>query len=191
LSGDPAVQRFSLFGLVNFRPGLAVVLVFLTLTVAVVGYHISRDAGTRRVEEMSREAQRLFAAAQKEGEKGDPQDPGAVEERIREWVGMNVALPRDERLFSYKGATRERIGKQAAAAVRLTFGEDPFLLLVVRPDPLRGVEAPSPLFSESSFLSWEKEGNSFVYWEKDGVLYILVSNVDLTRTFDLVRQYFT
>jgi len=191
LSGDPAGQRSSLFGLVSFRPGLAVVLVFLTLTVAVVGYHITRDAGTRRVEEMSREAQRLFAAARKEGEKGAPLDPGVVEARIREWVGTKVALPRDERLFSYKGATRERIGKRDAAAVRLIFGEDPFLLLVVRPDPLRGVEASSPMFSESSFLSWEKEGYSFVYWEKDGVLYFLVSNVDLTRTFDLVRQYFT
>ena len=170
---------------------LTVVLVFLTLTVAVVGYHISRDAGTRRVEEMAREAQRLFAAAPKEEGTGAPLDPGAIEDRIREWVGAKVALPRDERLFSYKGATRERIVKRAAAAVRLTFGEDPFLLLVVRPAPLRGVEAPSPLFSESSFLSWEREGNSFVYWEKDGVLYFLVSNVDLTRTFDLVRQYFT
>jgi hypothetical protein len=170
---------------------LAVVLVFLTLTVAVVGYHISRDAGNRRVEEMAREAHRLFAAAQKEGEKDAPLDPGAVEERIQGWVGAKVALPRDERLFSYKGASRERVGKQTAAAVRLTFGEDPFLLLVVRPDPLRGVEAPSPLFSESSFLSWERDGNSFVFWEKDGVLYFLVSNVDLTRTFDLVRQYFT
>ena len=170
---------------------LAVVLVILTLTVAVVGYRISRDAGTRRVEEMAREAQRLFVAAQMERGKVAPLDPGAVEERIQGWVGAKVTLPRDEHLFSYKGATRERIGKQTAAAIRMTFGEDPFLLLVVRPDPLRGVEAPSPLFSESSFLSWEREGNSFVFWEKDGVLYFLVSNVDLTRTFDLVRQYFT
>lgn len=170
---------------------LVVVLVFLTLTVAVVGYRISRDAGTRGVEEMAREAQRLFAAALKEGGKDIPLDPVAVEARIQEWVGAKVALPRDERLFSYKGATRERIGKQTAAAVRLTFGEDPFLLLVARQDPLRAADAPSPLFSESSFLSWEREGNSFVFWEKDGVLYFLVSNVDLTRTFDLVRQYFT
>lgn len=170
---------------------MAVVLVFLTLTVAVVGYRISRDTGTRRVEETAREAQRLFAAAQKEGQQGAPLDPGAVEERILGWVGAKVSLPRDELLFSYKDATRRKIGKQDAAAVLLTFGEDHFLLLVVRPEPLRGVEAPSPLFSESTFLSWEKEGNSFVYWEKDGVLYFLVSNVDLTRTFDLVRQYFT
>jgi hypothetical protein len=47
------------------------------------------------------------------------------------------------------------------------------------------------LFSESSFLSWEREGYSFVFWEKEGVMYFLVSGADLTRTFDLVRQYFT
>jgi hypothetical protein len=191
LSGDPAVQRSSLFGLVNFRPRLTVVLIFLTLTVAVVGYRIARDAGTRRVEGMAQEAQRIFAAAQKEGTKDAPPDPVIIEEKILEWLGMKVTLPRDESLFSYKGATRERIGKQTAAAVSLAFGEDRYLLLIVRPDPVRGVEAPSPLFSEASFLSWENEGNSFVYWEKDGAKYVLVSNVDLSRTFDLVRRYFT
>jgi hypothetical protein len=175
----------------NFRPRLTVVLIFLTLTVAVVGYRIARDAGTRRVEGMAQEAQRIFAAAQKEGTKDAPPDPGVIEEKILEWLGMKVTLPRDESLFSYKGATRERFGKQTAAAVSLAFGEDRFLLLIVRPDPVRGVEAPSPLFSEASFLSWEKEGNSFVYWEKDGAKYVLVSNVDLSRTFDLVRRYFT
>lgn len=169
---------------------LAVVLIFLTLTVAVVGYRISRDAGTRRVEEMAREAQRIFSAFQKDAAKESPPDPGAIEDRIQEWVGAKVALPRDERL-SYRGATRETIGKRSAAAVHLTFDEDPFLLLIVRPDPFRGGETTSPLFSGSSFLSWEREGNSFVFWEKDGVYHFLVSNVDLTRTFDLVRQYFT
>jgi hypothetical protein len=190
LSGDPGVQRSSLFGLVNFRPRLAVVLVFLTLTVAVVGYRMSRDSGTRRVEGMAAEAQRIFAASLKAGPKGAPADAGAIEERIKEWLGVKVELPRDERLFSYGSATRERIGKQNGAAVLLTFAEDRYLLLIVRPDTLRGSES-SPLFSESSFLSWEKEGVSFVFWEKEGVMYFLVSDADLTRTFDLVRQYFT
>ena len=190
MSGDSETQRSSLFGLVNFRPRLTVVLIVLTLTVAVVGYHISRDSGTRRVEGIAREAQRIFAASQKAGTKGVPLDPGVVEEEIRGWVGMRVALPRDERFFSYRSATREKIGKQSAAAVHLTFGEESYLLLIVRPDTLRGVEG-SPLFSGSSFLSWEKEGISFVYWEKEGLRYFLVSNVDLTHTFDLVRQYFT
>ncbi|HZW36679.1 MAG TPA: hypothetical protein VFF01_07025, partial [Candidatus Deferrimicrobiaceae bacterium] len=72
----------------------------------------------------------------------------------------------------------------------LTFGDDPYLLLIVRTDPFRGMEG-SPLFSESSFLSWERGGNSFVSWERGGVVYFLVSSVDLTYAFDLVRQYFT
>jgi hypothetical protein len=170
---------------------LAVALIFLTLMVAVVGYRISRDAGTRRMEAMAKEAQRIYAAARMEGAKdAPPLDAGAVEDRIQGWVGTKVSLPRDERL-AYRGATRETLGKQAAAAVRLTFGEDPFLLLIARPDPLQGGETPSRLFSGTSFLSWEREGNSFVLWERDGVFYILVSGVDLTRTFDLVRQSFT
>lgn len=169
---------------------LTVVLIFLTLTVAVVGYRITRDAGSRGVEEMAREAHRIFSAVRVEGTGATPADPGAVEDRIREWVGAKVALPRDERL-SYTRAARETVGKRPAAAVHLTFDGDPFLLLIVGPDPFRGGEGSSPLYSGSSFLSWEKEGSSFVFWEKDGVSHMLVSNVDLTRTFDLVRQYFT
>jgi hypothetical protein len=190
LSGSQEIPRTSLFGLFSFRPGLTVVLIILTITVAVVGYHISRGSGTRRVEGMAREAQRIFVAGKKAGTNGPPLDPGVVEERIRGWVGVKVALPRDERFVSCRTATRERIGNQAAAAVHLTFSEDPFLLLIVKPDALRAVE-PSPLFPRPSFLSWEREGLSFVFWEKEGVLYVLVSDVDLTRTFDLVRQYFT
>jgi hypothetical protein len=174
----------------NFRPRITVVLIFLTLTVAVVGYHFRRDTGTRRVEGMAKEAQRLFAAERAAGAKDVRLDPAAVEERIQGWVGVKVAIPRDERLFSYTSATREKIGNRAAAAVGLTFGEDPYLLLIVRLDPFRGMEG-SPLFSESSFLSWEKGGYSFVSWERGGVVYFLVSSVDLTYAFDLVRQYFT
>lgn len=191
MSGDAASDKSSLFGLVSFRPRLTVVLIFLTLTVAVVGYHISRDSGARKVEEMTREALRIFAAGKTERMKAAPRDPAEIEARVREWVGANVALPRDERLFSYKGVTREKVGKQKAAAVHLTFSEEPLLLMILRPDPLRGAGAPSALFSEASFLSWEKDGTSFVFWERDGVLYFLVSDVDLTHAFDLVRQYFT
>ncbi len=192
MSGDSPVNRSSLFGLVSFRPRLAVVLVILTLTVAVVGYHISSDSGTRWVEGMGVEALRIFSAAKVEQAKGaPPRDPAGIEERVKEWIGVKVALPRDEKFFSYNGVTREKIGKQTAAAVRLTFAGEPYLLVVLRRETLRGVEAPSPLFSGSSFLSWEKEGMSFVFWERDGVQYLLVSDVDLTHTFDLVRQYFT
>jgi len=56
-------ETSSLLGLLEFKPRLVVVLVFLTLTVAVVGWRISRDAGGRRVDAMAREAVGLFASA--------------------------------------------------------------------------------------------------------------------------------
>jgi hypothetical protein len=102
-----------------------------------------------------------------------------------------VALPRDEKVFAYRGANREKIGKQAAAAVLFTFDEEPCLLIIQRSDDLGGTDAASAMFSGASFLSWEKDGNSFVMWGRDKALFFLVSGVDLTRTFDLVRQYFT
>lgn len=190
-SGEEREDRSSLFGLVSFRPRLTVVLIFLTLMVAVVGYHISRNSGAGKAEEMTREALRIFAAGKNEKAKAGVRDPSEIEERIRGLIGAKVTLPREERLFSYKGATREKIGKQTAAAVHLTYSEEPCLLLILRPDPLRSTDAPSVLFSEASFLSWEKDGTSFVFWEREGILYLLVSGVDLTHTFDLVRQYFT
>ena len=191
MSGDPNAGRSSLFGLVSFRPRLTVVLIFLTLMVAVVGYRISLDREGGKAEEMTREAMRIFAAGKNEGAMAAAPDPSEIEEKIREWIGAKVTLPRDERLFSYWGASREKIGKQAAAAVHLTFSEEPCLLVILRPDQFRSPDAPAALFSGASFLSWEKDGTSFVFWERDGVLYLLVSGVDLTHAFDLVRQYFT
>lgn len=192
MSGDSHVKRSSLFGLVDFSPRIAVVLVILTLTVAVMGYHISGDSGARQVEGMGQEALRIFSAAKSgRSEVAPPVDPEGIEERVKEWVGVKVALPRDWKLFSYKSIVREKIGKRTAAAIHLTFAGEPYLLMVMRLEALRGEEAPSPLFSRSSFLSWEKDGMSFVFWERDGVQYLLVSDVDLTHTFDLVRQHFT
>jgi hypothetical protein len=189
LSGDASSDKSSLFGVVSFRPRITVVLIFLTLTVAVVGYNITRQKGAQE-RDITREALRIFAG-NREWLNAVPRDPAWIEERIREWTGMKVTLPRDERLFSYKGAAMEKVGKRKAAAVQLTFSEEPYLLMVLRSDTLRGTGAPPALFPGSSFLSWEKEGLSFVSWERDGALFFLVSGVDLTQTFDLVRQHFT
>ncbi|MEK6697059.1 MAG: hypothetical protein AABY98_07880, partial [Candidatus Deferrimicrobiota bacterium] len=52
----------SLAGFMEFRPRLTVVLVFLTLMVAVVGWRIARDTGARRVDVLAREAIGLFDA---------------------------------------------------------------------------------------------------------------------------------
>ncbi len=176
----------------DFSPRIAFVLVILTLTVAVMGYHIYRDSGARQVEGIGQEALRIFSAARSGRSEGAPPvGPEEIEGRVKEWVGVKVALPRDEKLFSYKFVVREKIGKRTAAAIHIAFAGEPYLLMVMRHEALRGEEAPSPLFYRSSFLSWEKDGMSFVFWERDGVQYLLVSDVDLTHTFDLVRQHFT
>jgi hypothetical protein len=181
----------SLMGLMEFRPRLAVVLAILTVTVAVVGWRISRDAGVRRVDGLAREAVRLFVAAPEPGTApGAPLDPAEVERKVHGISGVVLELPRDEPGFAVERVRRETVGTQAAAAVRFRYAGDVFLLLAFRQDRLLG-DRPPAAFPGESFLSGEREGKSFVFWERDGALYIVVSDVDLTRTFDLVRRFFT
>jgi hypothetical protein len=184
-------ETSSLMGLVEFRPRLAVVLAILTVTVAVVGWRISRDAGVRRVDGLAREAVKLFVAAPgPEGAPGTTLDPAEAEKRVHDISGVALELPRDEPGFAVERVRREMIGKQAAAAVRFRYAGDVFLLLAFRQDRLLG-ERPPAAFPEESFLSGEREGKSFVFWERDGALCIVVSDVDVTRALDLVRRFFT
>jgi hypothetical protein len=184
-------ETSSLMGLVEFRPRLAVVLAILTVTVAVVGWRISRDAGVRRVDGLAREAVKLFVAAPgPEGAPGTTLDPAEAEKRVHDISGVALELPRDEPGFAVERVRREMVGKQAAAAVRFRYAGDVFLLLAFRQDRLLG-ERPPAAFPEESFLSGEREGKSFVFWERDGALCIVVSDVDVTRAFDLVRRFFT
>jgi hypothetical protein len=187
--GKHTAEKTSLFGLVSFQPHLAIVLIFLTLTLAVVGVRISRDSGIRRVDDLVREAQRAFAAPQKED--AEARDPADVEARVREWTGARIMLPRDEELLAYTGFSREKMGRQTVAAVRFTFSGDPYLLMVVRREMIGDSESPESLFSESGFLSGEKDGKAFVFWEREGVSYLLVTGAELEHAFDLVRRYFT
>ncbi|MGE5190597.1 MAG: hypothetical protein ACM3NF_11130 [Gemmatimonadota bacterium] len=185
-------EKISLFGLVSFRPRVAVVLVLLTVTVAAVAMRIARDSGLRKVDALVRDAVRIFAAARSEAPPGPPLSPETVEERVREWTGIGLMLPRGDEAFSFRSVSRERFGRQPAAAVRIDYGEDLFLLLLVRQETLRGFGGTSPsLFGGAGFISGERDGKSFVFWEKDGASFILVSDADLTRTFDLVRRHLT
>src|SRR3989304_4338249 len=70
--GRRTAEKTSLFGLVSFQPRLAIVLIFLTLTIVVVGVRISRDSGIRRVDDLVRQAQRAFAVPHREGAARDP-----------------------------------------------------------------------------------------------------------------------
>lgn len=189
IPGKRAAEKTSLFGLVSFQPRLAIVLIFLTLTIAVVGVRISRDSGFRRVDGLVRDALRAFAVPQKEG--AGTRDPAEVEARVKEWMGVRIILPRDEQLFTYTGVAREKIGRQQAAVIRLSYSGEPYLLLVLRREMIGGTKSPDSLFSESSFLSGEKNGKSFVFWEREGVSYLLLTGAELEHAFDLVRQYFT
>ena len=185
------VERSSLFGLVTFRPRTAIVLAALTLTVGIVALHFSRQSELKRTDDLVQEGMRLFAAAQREGGSGASRNPAEVEERVRALTGAKIVLPRDERLFSFLGVTRGTAGKSPAAAIRLTYEGDLFLLLVVGRKVLGRGESPEELFPGADFVSGETDGRSFVFWERDGAAFFLVSGVDLTRAFDLVRRHFT
>ena len=181
-------EKTSLFGLGSFDPRLAIVLIFLTLTVVVVGVRIWTDTGFRRVDALVRDAQRAFAIPQKKGMAA--RDPAQVEARIREWTGAKITLPRDD-LFTYTDVFRGRAGRKVAAFVHLSFSGERYLLLVVREEMIRGRGSGQSLFLQSGFLSGEKDGNSFVFWEREGVSYLCMTNEDLAHAFDLVRRYFT
>lgn len=182
-------EKTSLFGVFSFRPRVAAVLAFLTVTVAVVAFRMARDADLRRIETLVREATKVYAAV-RNGEADPPRDPAQVEERLKELTGVAQPLPRDGDAFSYGGVSRVNLGRRAAAAVRLTWEGDPYVLVVLRRETLRGGGGAS-LFDGSGFVSGDRDGLSFVYWERDGASFILVSAADLSRAFDLVRRYLT
>jgi hypothetical protein len=181
-------ETSSLLGLMEFRPRMAVVLAFLTLTVALVGWRISRDSGVRRVDGLAREAVKLFSAGA--AAKGGTLDPAEAERHVLGISGVPLGLPRDDPDFQVESVRREMVGKQAAAAVRFRYAGEPYLLLAFSRERLLG-DRPPAAFPEESFLSGERDGISFVFWERDGALYILASREDVTRAFDLVRRYFT
>jgi hypothetical protein len=182
-------ETSSLMGVLEFRPRLAMVLAFLTLTVAVVGWRIVEDAGAPRVNALTREAVELYAAAPP-GPAASMSEAGAAEKKILEFSGVAVTLPHDVPEFVVQGVLRETVRKRAAAALRFQYAGSAYLLLVFRQDRFLGGEPPAA-FPAESFLSGERDGKSFVLWEREGASYIMVSDVDMTRTFDLVRRFFT
>ncbi len=188
--GKQAPEKTSLFGLVSYQPRWVIVLLFLTLTVSVVGLRISWNSGLRRVDALVRDAERALALPKKVDPAG-LRDPAEVEAKIREWTGAEIVLPRDEKLFTYNGVAQEKMGRTPAVVVRLSFSGEPYLLLVVRKKMIRGSRSPGSLFSQSGFLSGEKDGKSYVFWEREGVSYLVVTEAELEHAFDLVRRYFT
>jgi hypothetical protein len=183
-------EASSLMGVLEFRPRIVVVLVFLTLTVAVVGWRIYRDADVPRFNALAREAVGLYVATMPVDNAASTPRAETAEKRILEYSGVPVALPHDVPEFVVQGVFRETIRKRAAAALRFQFAGDAYLLIVFRQDRFLGGGSPAS-FPEESLLSGERDGKSFVLWERDGASYIMVSDVDMTRTFNLVRRFFT
>jgi hypothetical protein len=177
----------SLEGLMEFRPRLAIVLVFLTLMIAVVGWRIARDTGARRVDALSREAIGLFDAALARGAAAAPLDAAEASIRFRALSGVPIEFPRDDAEFVPVEVRRETFAKRPAASLRFRYEGEEYLLLVSARDRL--LEPSSfAAFPEGSFVSGERDGKSFVLWERDGNSCIVVSAVDVAQTFDLVRR---
>ena len=180
----------SLAGLLEFRPGLTVVLIFLTLMVAVVGWRIARDTGARRVDLLAREAIGLFDAAPAAGAVPPPGDAAEAEKRFRALVGVPIGFPRDDVDFVPVEVRRETFANRPAASLRFLYEGEGYLLVVSNRDRLLGTSSIGA-FPEGSFISGERDGRSFVLWEREGASCIVVSEVDVTLAFDLVRRLFT
>ncbi len=180
----------SLGGLLGFRPRLTVVLVFLTLMVAVVGWRIARDTGARRVAVLAREAIVLYDAPPSKGAAAVAPDAVEAEKRFRALAGVPIGFPRDDVDFVPVEVRRETFANRSAASLRFRNAGTEYLLVVSAPD--RRLGAPSvSAFPDGSFVSGEMNGRSFVLWEREGASCIVVSEADVTRAFDLVRRLFT
>ncbi len=180
----------SLAGHLEFRPRLTVVLVFLTLMVAVVGWRIARDTGARRVDVLSREAIGFFDSVPSAAGTTALPDAAEAEERFRSFAGVPIGFPRDDVDFVPVEVRRETFAKRPAASLRFRYAGEEYLLVVSARDRLLGTP-PDAVFPEGSFVSGERDGRSFVLWEREGASCIVVSEVDVTQAFDLVRRLFT
>ena len=180
----------SLDGVLEYRPRLAIVLVFLTLMVAVVGWRIARDTGARRVDVFAREAIVLFDAAPSTGTVTAPPDAAEAEKRFRALGGVPIGFPRDDPDFVPVEVRREVFANHPAVSLRFRYAGEGYLLVVSARDRFLGTPTVAA-FPEGSFVSGERDGRSFVLWEREGASCIVVSEGDVTRAFDLVRRLFT
>lgn len=180
----------SLAGLLEFRPRTTIVLVILTLTVAVVGWRIARDTGARRVDVLARAAIGLFDAAPSTGTVTAPPDAVEVEKQFRALAGVPIGFPRDDVDFVPVEVRRETFANHPAASLRFRYEGERYLLVVSARDRLLGTSTVAA-FPEGAYVSGERDGRSFVLWEREEATCIVVSAVDVTRAFDLVRRLFT
>src|SRR5659263_38319 len=142
----------SLAGLLEFRPRLTIVLVFLTLMVAVVGWRIARDTGARRVDVLAREAIGLFDAVPSTAAAVAPPDAAEASVRFRALSGVPIGFPRDDVDFVPVEVRRETLANRPAASLRFRYAGERYLLVVSARDRLLG-SPPVTAFPEGSFVS--------------------------------------
>jgi len=183
-------ETSSLMGVMEFRPRPAIVLVFLTLTVAVVGWRIFRETGVPRLNALVDKAMGIYSASPAAVGMPAPLEIDAAEQKVLDYSGVAVGLPRDAAGFVVTGVEAESVRRKNAAAMRFSYEGGRHLLVVFRKDRFLGGK-PLPAFPVESLLSGERDGRSFVFWERDGVSYIMVSDVDVIRALALVRRFFT
>lgn len=190
---DPArrmPETSSLMGVMEFRPCPAIVLIFLTITVAVVGWRIFRETGVPRLNALADQAMALYSASPAAEAESAPLEIEAAEKKLLDFSGVAVGLPRDAAGFVVTGVEAETVRKKTAAAMRFRYEGGRHLLIVFRKDRFLGGK-PLPAFPEESLLSGERDGRSFVIWERDGASYVVVSDLDVIRALELVRRFFT
>jgi hypothetical protein len=158
--------------------------------VAVVGWRIARDTGARRVDVLAREAIGLFDAVPSTAAAIAPPDAAEAEKRFRAIAGVPIGFPRDDADFVPVDVRRETFANRPAASLRFRYAGERYLLVVAAPVRLLGTPFVAA-FPEGSFVSGERGGRSFVLWEREGASCIVVSDVDVTQAFDLVRRLFT
>jgi len=178
----------SLAGLQEFRPRLTIVLLFLTLMVAVVGWRIARD--TEPAGSTSSRARRSDSSMPVPRQPRPPRR--RMPRRLRNGSGPSRALPSD---FRGTTPTSSRRGPQGDVC------EPPGRLAPV-PVRGRGVSSrgvrPGPAPRSPPVAAFPKgvrlggAGRQVVRpVGARGASCIVVSDVDVTQVFDLVRRLFT
>jgi len=184
-------ERSSLFGVVDFYPRLAVVVIFLTIVVAVAGWRIFRESGVPRINALSDEAIVAFASLQAENAPAAASlDFNEAERRILDFSGVSLKLPRDVSGFVVSAVERRTIRKRPAVGIRFSYEGGRHMLVIFRKENFLG-KKPLASFPDDSLLSGERDGCSFVFWEREDASFIMVSDTDVIQTFRLVRGFFT
>ena len=132
----------------------------------------------------------LFDAPPARGAAAAPPDSAEASTRFQTLAGLSIGLPRDDADFVPVEVRRQTFAGRPATSLRFRYAGEGYLLVVSSRDRLPG--APSlGAFPEGSFVSGERDGRSFVLWEREGAWCIVVSEVDVTLAFDLVRRLFS